>query len=49
VDLLLDFSILENGAIVHLWWLVVVSPWREIALTREGSHLCIEHLWWGQT
>jgi hypothetical protein len=22
VDLLLDFSILENGPIVHFWWLV---------------------------
>jgi hypothetical protein len=28
VYLLLGFSILENGAIVHFWWLVV-SPHRE--------------------
>jgi hypothetical protein len=37
VYLLLDFSILENGPIVHIWWLVGVSVPAEHAGRRRGS------------
>jgi hypothetical protein len=48
VDLLLDFSIFENGPIVHFWWLMD-EPFSGRHHTKGEGVVCLQGAYHGNT